>query len=254
MNVKQVGVQILWAVLLLSALPPLTRTLDSRAQQSSPRAELPGLVPAEQCGPAPFPLELPPLDSVLDTAAVAVALRANELSKPVVLALRLGALETTPRVRVIQTKAPRDIADRAAAAVDAALRPVPADLSWAFRVKIDVDRDLVFSLERSRVCGAIPPRPEVRTATQTVRADELQEIRREADEAAARYRAMRHRVLVAADGRVLAVELMRSSGDGVRDASGADRWKRAVFKPTKLDDVPVTAWVELRGDHGWRSR
>lgn len=248
MSLKRLLVDACTVRLLVVITASVARSADLSAQEPAQQAELPGVHVAEQCGPAPFPPQLPPLDSVLDTASLGIALRSTGINKRVVVALRLGALETGPRVRVIQSKASEDVASRTAAAVNGALRSVPLDRVWAFRLQIDVGKDLSFSLERARLCGAVPPSRMTMTRSAIVTAEEMERIRREAEETATRLRSMRHRVLVDAQGRVLAVELTVSSGDPVMDRNHTDGFKRARFKPTKLDDMPVAAWVEVRGD------
>jgi hypothetical protein len=211
---------------------------------------IPGLYLARQCGPAPFPIQLPPLDSVLDTAVLVPALQSIGVNKRLLLGVRLGAVEATLRVRVIEKKVSGEVAERAVAEVEATIRPVPADRDWAFRIMVQGGAHPIITLERSRICAAIPaPQNSPMTAIAVVPSTDLDRLRSEAQQTASRLRSMRHRVLVDESGRVLAVELTNSSGDPQMDEVHAMALKRRSFLPTKLDGVAVTAWVEVRGDY-----
>jgi len=226
------------------------------AQESRVQADLPGAYSAGTCARAPFPTELPPLESVFDTTKLAAELRSVGVSKRVVFGVRLGALATTPRVRVIERKVSEAVADSAVTVVDAALHESPSDRQWAFRLRVDGERELQMRSERSEVCGAtlLPGSEsrEIRSEIRSVPATEVTQLRREATEYHFRRRSMVHRVLIDTQGRALAVELARSSGDAQMDADQTEYLKQRMFTPTRLDGVPVSAWVELRGDYGPR--
>ena len=126
------------------------------AQETQPHPDVPGTYAAGECHAAPFPAQLPPLDSVVDSASLATALKAAGVDKRLVFGLRLGALTTAPRVHVIEKKVSAQVSDRALQEVDAAVRVVPADRDWALRLRVEVDPDLAMRLERSEVCAAVP--------------------------------------------------------------------------------------------------
>lgn len=217
--------------------------------QTAPRAEIPGTYPVKRCVAAPFPAELPPLDSVLDATRLIAALRGAGVANELVLSLRLSALQGAgPRVRVVEKKVSNAVAERASRAVEAALRDVPPDRPWAFRLVIDGEQGPAISLTRSEVCGASPRARHAQVRTAVVTESELDAIRREAERYQQQRRLMLHRVLVDADGRVLAFELVRSSGDGRMDFNESGLFKTDRFGPTRLDGVPVAAWIELGGD------
>jgi hypothetical protein len=220
----------------------------SPAQSPELPVDIPGTYAARECVAAPFPAALPTLEAVLDSAALVAALQTVEIRGRNVFGLRLGALEAEPRVRVLEGRASRAVAT----AVDAAIGPIPPDRLWSFRLIVAAEDALRVRLERSRVCGGTPSR-RLRAETRDVRGEELERIRREIDESREKLRQRRsmvHRVLVDDRGRPLAVELARSSGDRVMDADEARMLRRGRFAPTKLDDVPVAAWIELSGDFG----
>jgi len=231
------------AVLLL--LPSVVAFGD---QQTDVRADLPGAYAARECATARFPVELPLLDSVLDSATLAADLKSAAMPRRVVFGLRLGALATEPQVRLLEGKIPGAVADRVVAAVQATLREITSDRAWAFRLVVEGEHGKEMRLERSQVCGAFPGsiRREMRIATMS--AEELEDFRREVQEDQRRRRSMLHRLLVDVRGRVLAVELVSSSGDGQTDADATGALRKLSFSPTKLDGAPVSAWVELRGD------
>jgi hypothetical protein len=227
-------------LIVVAAVPPLAYA----------QAPLPGVYEAGQCGPAPFPVVLPPLDSVVDTTSLRALLAARGVNKRVVVTLRLGALETTSRVWVVETDAPDSVAAQAVADVDAALQTIPPDRAWAFRLRIDGDGGSVLRLERSNLCGAAPPHRETasRGRLEIASIQEVERSTRESEAEQSRLRVLRHRVLVDAAGRVLAVQVAVTSGDAGIDASHSYALQRQVFKPSRLDDRPVTAWVMVRGD------
>jgi hypothetical protein len=215
---------------------------------TQPHPDIPGAYAAGECHPAPFPVQLPPLDSVLDSAALAPALKSAGVDKPIVLALRLGTIASAPRVRVVERKVSGQVADRALQKVDAAVRVIPTDRDWAFRLRVDVEPDVALTLERSQVCAAVPgPRPGLVYRVGQATPEEWAQMRLQAEEATAHLRSLLHRVLVDAKGQVVTVKRVHSSGDARLDQSEEDALQRRPFTPTKLDGVAVTAWVEVRG-------
>ena len=241
--------------LLCSTLSWSLALAVSRApgQDLTPRPDVPGSYTVARCIDLPLPAQLPPLDSVLDSATVATELRLAGVSKPVLFGLRIGALATTPSVRVLDAKVPASLADTARRIIEAALRPIPADRQWAFRLRVEGSEPR-FQLERSRLCAGSPPLRDVRSGVATVTADQLAQMRREIEDNKRKRGAMRHRVFADALGRVVTVELVRTSGDAQMDANEAETLQRRRFAPTKLDGLPVAAWIEVPGDYGFPTR
>jgi TonB-like protein len=218
------------------------------AQELQPQPDLPGVYAAGECRAAPFPAQLPALDSVLDSASLATALKATGVDKPLVFGLTLGDLTGAPRVHVLEKKVSDQVASRALQEVDAAIRKALTDREWFLRLRVEVDREPTLRLERSEVCAAVPGPRSLRMQTFAVPAESLAQIRRDASEAARRRRSLQYRVLIDAKGQVGVVELVHSSGDTRTDEVEADALRRRSFTPTKVDGVAVAAWVEVRGD------
>jgi len=232
-------------VALLAACAAIDATITASplaAQDTQPHTDIPGSYQAGECHAPTFPAQLPPLDGVVDSTRLATALKSAGVDKALVFGLRLGALATVPRARVIQKMVSGQVADRA-------LREVPpTDRDWAFRLRVEVDPDLVMTLERSEVCAAVPGPRGLQMRTFAVPSESLARIRREAEDAAIRRRALVHRVLVDAKGQVVAVEVVHSSGDATMDEKEATALQRRGFTPTKLDGLAVSAWVVVSGD------
>ena len=238
-------------VALVAACAAIDATITASplaAQNTQPHPDIPDIYQPGECHAPPFPAQLPPLDSVVDSTRLATALKSAGVDKALVFGLRLGALATVPRARVIQKMVSGQVADRALREVDAALRVPPTDRDWAFRLRVEVDPDLVMTLERSEVCAAVPGPRGLQMRTFAVPSESLAQIRREAEDAAIRRRALLHRVLVDAKGHVVAVELVHSSGDATMDEKEATALQRRGFNPTKLDGLAVSAWVVVSGD------
>src|SRR2546427_6471091 len=83
-------------VALLTALAAARATKEPArlvAQEGQPHPDIPGTYAAGERHAAPFPAQLPPLDSVVDSASLAAALKAAGVDKRLVFGLRLGALD-----------------------------------------------------------------------------------------------------------------------------------------------------------------
>jgi hypothetical protein len=218
------------------------------AQDLLPRADLPGVYRAGQCHEAPFPVRLPAVDSVVDSASLAARLLAIGVNKRVVLQLRPAASDSFPRVRLLEKRVSDQIADSSVRLVEAALRTTPPGSDWIFRLLIEKDHPLTTRLERSRVCAATPgPRnPEVQTVR--MQTDSAADSRRAFESESVRRRAILYRVLVDKYGQLVVIQLEHSSGDRGIDEQVAAAIRERVFTPTTLDGVAVPAWVEVRGD------
>src|SRR2546428_59768 len=177
-------------VALLTALAAARATKEPArlvAQEGQPHPDIPGTYAAGDRHAAPFPAQLPPLDSVVDSASLAAALKAAGVDKRLVFGLRVGDLTTAPRVHVIEKKVSGQVADRALHEVDTAIRVVPTNRDWAFRLRVEVDPELAMTLERSEVCATVPgPRRALVFATGRATPEGLAQMRREAQGAEAR--------------------------------------------------------------------
>lgn len=218
------------------------------AQNLLSHADIPGVYRAGQCHDAAFPVRLPALDSVVDSASLAAGLQAIGVSKRVVLQLRPGASDSVPRVRVVEKRVPNQIADSSARLVNAALRTLPPDSEEIFRLRVEMDHALTMRLERSRVCSATPGPKNPDTYTVRMQADSAADSRRDFENASVRRRAIVAHLLLDAYGQQVVMQLVSSSGDRGLDAQVTAAIRQRVFTPTTLDGVPVSAWVELRGD------
>src|SRR2546427_1483341 len=90
-------------VALLTAFATVRATRHSArlaAQETQPHPDVPGTYAAGECHAAPFPAQLPPLDSVVDSASLATALKAAGVDKRLVFGLRLGALTDRKSTRL----------------------------------------------------------------------------------------------------------------------------------------------------------
>src|SRR2546427_5281437 len=90
-------------VALLTALAAARATKEPArlvAQEGQPHPDIPGTYAAGECHAAPFPAQLPPLDSVVDSASLAAALKAAGVDKRLVFGLRVGALTDRKSTRL----------------------------------------------------------------------------------------------------------------------------------------------------------
>ena len=230
------------------------------AQDTLPETDIPGMYRAKVCNRADFPAELPPLESVLDTAQFAGTLRTAGVTKRIIFSLRFAAEGTTPDITIVEKKVSVETAVSAAEALRASLKTAPPGQHRPFRVKVDGQRPSV-TLERSEVCGGSSRATErnLAPAVTTVTVEQTRgirsgsgglsasDMRSAVQQIESRLRSMRHQVLVDANGRVWAVELLNSSGEPQIDSRTTDALKRSSFTPTLLDGVPVTAWIEVGG-------
>ena len=218
------------------------------AQELLSHADIPGVFRAGECHEAPFPAQLPALDSVVDSASLAGGLQALGVNKRVVFQLRPGGSGPGPHVRVVEKKVPDQIADSSARLVEAMLRPMPPDSSRIFRLHIEMDHALTMRLERSRVCAANPGPKNPETQTVRMQTDSAADSRRAFEDASVRRRTIVARLLLDTYGQIVLMQLVRSSGDRGLDDQVKAAIRERVYTPTTIDGVTVAAWVEMRGD------
>lgn len=218
------------------------------AQEQLARADIPGVYRAGECHDAPFPAQLPPLDSVVDSATIAAGLQAIGVSKRVVLQLRPSGPGPGPRVRVVEKKVSDEVADSSARLVEAALRLGPPDSTRIVRLRVEVDHALTMRLERARVCAATPGPKNPETQTVRMQTDSAADSRRAFENSSVRRRTIVARLLLDRYGQIVVMQLARSSGDRGLDDQVTAAIRERVYTPTTLDGVAVSAWVEMRGD------
>lgn len=218
------------------------------AQDLLSHAEIPGVYRAGECHEAPFPSQLPALDSVVDSATLAAGLQAIGVNKRVVLQLRPSGSGPVPRVRVVEKKVSDQIADSSARLVAATLRATPPDSDRIFRLRVEADHSLTMRLERSRVCAATPGPKNPETQTVRMQTDSAADSRRAFENASVRRHTIVARLLLDTYGQIVVMQIVRSSGDRGLDEQVTAAIRERVYTPTTLDGVAVAAWVEVRGD------
>lgn len=218
------------------------------AQEILTHADIPGVFRAGECHEAPYPIRLPALDSVLDSASLAAGLQGIGVNKRVVFTLRPGASAPFPRVRVVERKVSEQITDSSARLVEAAFRATPADSGWVFRLRVESDHTLAMRLERSRVCGANPGPRNPETQAARMQSDSAADARRDFEGSMVRRRTIVYRLLLDAQGRMVVMQLAHPSGDRGLDDQVGSTIRQRPFTPTTLDGLAVAAWVEVRGD------
>src|SRR3989449_4892803 len=90
--------------LALIGLQSVIPSLSLHAQDSAGIGQISGFYAAGRCQVAPFPDELPALDSVVDSGTLAASLQAIGVEKRLVFAPPLRAFPSEPRVRLIAKK------------------------------------------------------------------------------------------------------------------------------------------------------
>lgn len=233
---------------LTCALAVAVSTSALAAQDPLLHPDIPGVYRAGECHEAPFPVRLPALDSVVDSASLAAALQAIGVNRRVVLALRPSGSGSAARVRLLEKHVSDQLADSIVRKVEGVFRTTPPDSDWIFRLRLEGDHAFTMRVERSRVCAATlgPRNPE----TQTVRmqTDSAADSRRAFEMESVRRRTILHHVLLDAHGQLVAIQLVHSSGDRGLDDQVRAAIRERTFAPTSLDGVAVSAWVEVRGD------
>jgi hypothetical protein len=221
------------------------RFLSPTTQEPKKPGVLPGLYQEGPCALAQFPSVLPAVNDALDSAALAQALGDSSLDKTLILSLRLGALDSDPRVRVFRKQGSADVAQRVLAAVLATLRPIQADMPWAFRLQLDPGVTPTMSVARSELCP--PAFKSGVTLTKSFRMEEGQavELQRGAEENARLLQMVVLRVLVQPDGKASEVVTVALSGDRQIDSQMQQAVQRGRFFPAKLDGASVAAWLQV---------
>ena len=126
---------------------------------------------------------------------------------------------------------------------------VPAPPSrWPYGLRLSIKSDGALAIGRATYCpprpGLWPERRAVSSTVETVRAEELDRIRREIE---ARERGRRQfvvRVVVAETGHVASVDVVTSTGDPSDDEQLVRQLRDIRFDPATVDEVPVSGvWV-----------
>jgi len=191
------------------------------------------------CRPAQTPHELPAASALVDSAhAIADLAPFSRAGRPMLFSLIYNEDDSLPHVR------PLDKADAIAAVlVMRALRPQPPSEIWAIRVRVQEGQNPMLTLERSTYCPPVPDStpmvivPNVtsfdlqhrdRVPIENLRIDELE-------------------MLVSAEGEVLVVHLIGSTGVKAFDDQLTRDLKHRRFHPALLDDLPMQAVYRTGG-------
>lgn len=216
------------------------------AQEPKEPTVVPGLYQHGPCAPAPFPSVLPMVNDVLDSAALAKVLGDSGLRETLTLSLRLGSLNSDPPVRVLGKPKFPDIARRMATVILSAIRPVPADTPWAFRLELAPSDAPTMSLSRSELCPPARKQELVRTQSYRMEEGQAMEMQRRVEEEARLRQMVAFQVLVQANGRAGEVIRVAASGDRRIDEQMQQIVTRGSYFPAKLDGAPVSAWLQVR--------
>lgn len=198
-----------------------------------------------RCGVALLPASLPPVNAILDSAAVTTALL-SESSEPDPTVLSVGFLRTGhPRpVRVLSPRLPTPASRNVQQVIAARLRaqrPAPA---WGVRILIQAGPVPRMSLQRSSYCEpARRPGPRVVTSQRMSLSDVPNPSSLPAELAAAR--ACRVRLALDTTGTVIDARIVRSSGSRFVDDLALDVAHSANLLPALLDDHPIDGWTEF---------
>jgi TonB family protein len=230
----------------ISFLAPLL-VLAAGCLPSAGGATGPTPVPS-QCAPETFPNTLPPVDAVVDSAALAGGirdlLRGSEGERPdghVLLTLDFDLFGINVRRDVIQHDVTPLIADSVQSLVFAARRELHLEgRPWGVRLRIRLSGDPGFEVERRSYCR---PRPLDRDLEWAIRGEAA---------AGTRYRGGRLqrtvvlRVLVHPSGRVQSARIERGAiSGGTQEQELFDFIRRYSFHPATLDGIPVAGELSV---------
>ena len=202
----------------------------------TPSGERGGQRQSGRCGPAAFPVMLPPLDSIIDSSAVA-----SEVEGASGVYLIAFVIDGPPIVGVLDPGTDSSAAAIVQRQIANNLKPQPSTRDpWGLRVIVSGGENTALIPARTEFC---PPtmdeeRRVVRTSIQAVPASQMPSIR---SNMRIRNR-FRYRALVGADGRVVRVEVIQSTGDLSADSDITRALERGRYQPATLGGLPVTAW------------
>lgn len=198
-----------------------------------------------RCGAAVLPVSLPPVDSVLDSAAAAAAFAADS-NAPDQALLSVAFLRTGhPRpVHSLPQLIPVPGLDHAERIVNAALRAQRPGSAWGVRILVKVGPPARLSVERSSYCepGHYLGTVRVTHVTHTVmRGSDIANL--QAELAAAEPCTVRFTLDTL--GTSVEARIVKSSGSRFMDDLALDGAGSARYLPALLDGFPIDGWVEI---------
>lgn len=118
------------------------------------------------CSLEDYPEELPGPELLVDTASLGSGLRelveSDSISRYVVLTMRYGADGLNMRREIIEHTLNTEAADSVQELVFAHRRGLPpAEREWGARLRIDLDDDITYHVNRSEYCSPRPRNPDL---------------------------------------------------------------------------------------------
>lgn len=197
----------------------------------------------ERCRAAELPRTLPPVNSVVDSAALVARLAGRSAtagSTETVVSLSFGRDGAVQRVVQLIRGENADGATATARMVRALARSHAPDSAWDVRLHIAGGAQPRLSVGRAQFCPAVVDESSLPAGGEIIVSDE-------------QWREMKHaqtyvlRLLIGLNGKVETVRLTQSTGyvytdhDVIKDAED-ERWH-----PALLDGAPVEAWHVIHG-------
>jgi hypothetical protein len=235
------GVGIISTLALLGACGVVRGTGQDRSELLSQTAS-----PRIDCTPEPVPEVLPSVGALLDSAAVARAvreLRGSNGPRDGYVLLSLGFDRDGINIRrdLVEHSVTPSLADSVQRVVFAARRELDAtEAEWGVRLRIDLAAEPVMQVGRREFC---PP---------VARDRELDAAMHGLNPAGVRYRRGRRervvhmRALITESGTVGSAYILRGEARG----SSLERelalfLRQFLFTPASVDGIPTRAWVEI---------
>jgi len=201
------------------------------------------------CAAASLPIQLPPLDAIVDTALLtSLVKQQTDDMGTMTLAVVFGDDGARP-ITMVRESGFTDVAvDAVKQAVDSTL--VIGHMAvgpWSVRLHITTGEHVSYRIQRSEYCPPVLNESSVvsQVRAEVVSAAELGRLLQEQREMQYRTQRMRQyqaKCLIAIDGHVTFIERVRSSGNSEDDRALERMLERATFRPATLDGVPVTGW------------
>ncbi|NIM50682.1 MAG: hypothetical protein GTN62_10055 [Gemmatimonadales bacterium] len=197
------------------------------------------------CQPDSVPEDLPHINQVVDSAALARAIGEVTFSYPranLLFSLAFGIEGELTHVRVLESGYGPDTADVLQRSAQSTVRPQPPENAWGVRLRVATGPNPTLVLERAAYC---PPEAIRQSAPHRQARRSLPRLTREEWALLRSLRSFRMKVLVDARGRALTGSMTRGSGNASVDDYLVEWVALQRFRPAVLDGVLVLAWVEL---------
>jgi TonB family protein len=186
---------------------------------------------------------------VVDSAALMAFIRAIPVeSADVTLSIVFRGDGAVPQTAVREGRELAEVADRVLRGVDSLLLAPPRSGSpWGIRFIVTPGKPGRLQVARAEYCPPVAEVAELRSETRTVQvsAADVARMEAEAREFQRRWQQMQEyvgRAWVSAAGRVMAVELVRSSGDVAADREAERMVRRSRFAAARIDGIAVYGW------------